>query len=342
MQFSSITLLLLSIYSSSALASTDTKPIPKPCTIYSPTTGSFFDLRPLQLKTEGTNYQAASNESYHAKGYDYPSNFTINFCGPVVESLNDVEGISSSKIANVSAFYRDSRDDVYSIGQQNDQLMFRGKKLLLNYTQGSPCPDLDEDGLPLDPDLVPRKAHNRRKSTLFSFICDTSPLLSGRPAISFLGSPDHCTYIFEVRSRYSCGGTTQSEEKGTLGPGGVFAVILGIALLVYLIGGVVYQRNVMHQRGWRQLPNYAVWAGLFSFISVSAPSLFLPCILSYMVYLLYLPLFCAMRHSLPNLVFNSRTPCPSPLVESAVSRMAEIHGTRHQFTNPTYLDLTSA
>jgi cation-dependent mannose-6-phosphate receptor len=72
-----------------------------------------------------------------------------------------------------------------------------------------------------------------------------------------------------VRSRHACGGTTASEEKGTLGPGGVFAVILGIALLVYLIGGVVYQRNVMHQRGWRQLPNYVLWAGLFSFVSVS-------------------------------------------------------------------------
>lgn len=297
MYLSSIALLLLSLYSSPSLASTDVKPVTKPCTIYSPATGSFFDLRPLQLTTEGTKYQVASNESHHAKGYDYPSNFTINFCGPVVESLDDVEGIPTSQIANVSAYYKDTRGDVYSIGQENDQLMFRGKKLLLNYTQGSPCPDLDRDGLPLDPDLVPRKTHNRRKSTLFSFMCDTSPSLAGRPAISFLGSPDHCTYIFEVRSRYSCGGTTQSEEKGTLGPGGVFAVILAIALLVYLIGGLVYQRSVMHQRGWRQLPNYAVWAGLFSFISVRTP-LFLSWLILCRDHLFR---FSAVCHSLPNL-----------------------------------------
>jgi hypothetical protein len=42
-----------------------------------------------------------------------------------------------------------------------------------------------------------------------------------------------------------------------------------IACLVYLIGGCVYQRTVMHARGWRQLPNYSMWAGIGSFISVS-------------------------------------------------------------------------
>ncbi|KAH0830898.1 putative mannose 6-phosphate receptor-like protein [Fonsecaea pedrosoi] len=250
----------------SSLAATDAKPPPKPCTIHSASTGSFFDLHPLQLTLEGTKYQVASNESYHSKGYDYPANFTMNFCGPVVEQLEDVEGIPTSKLKNISAFYRDAHGDIYSIGQQNDQLLFRGKKLILNYTMGSPCPDLDEDGTPIE-GLVADKVNNRRKSTLLSFICDTSPLLSTRPAVSFLGSPDHCTYVFEVRSRWACGGTTQSGEKGTLGPGAVFGLIAGIALLVYLIGGIVYQRNVLHQRGWRQLPNYAMWAGIFGFFS---------------------------------------------------------------------------
>ncbi|EXJ95920.1 cation-dependent mannose-6-phosphate receptor [Capronia coronata CBS 617.96] len=262
-----VVLFLLLSYLPLSIASSEVKPPPKPCTIHSPSTGSFFDLRPLHLTAEGTKYQVASNESYHVKGYDYPSNFTMNFCGPVVEELDDVEGIPMTKVANVSAFYKDQRGDIYSIGQQNDQPLFRGKKLLMNYTMGSPCPDVDENGVPIDRDAMASTDKRRRKSTMLSFICDTSPLLSTRPAISFLGTPDHCTYIFEVRSRYACGGTTSAGEKGTLGPGGVFAVILGIALLVYLIGGVVYQRNVMHQRGWKQLPNYAVWAGLFSFIS---------------------------------------------------------------------------
>ena len=268
----SLVLLVLSSLPSKPAAA-DTPP-PKPCTIHSVSTGSFFDLRPLRLTLEGTKYLSASNESYHAKGYDYPANFTINLCAPVVESLEDVEGIPTSRQKNVSAYYKDHRGDIYSIGQQNDELLFRGKRLILNYTQGSPCPDLDEDGVPIDEDLVDRQVNRRRKSTLLTFACDTSPLLSTRPAINFLGSLDHCTYMFEVRSRNACGGTTASEERGTLGPGAVFGLIATIALLVYLIGGIVYQRNVLHQRGWRQLPNYAMWAGIYSFFSVSTPYFF--------------------------------------------------------------------
>ena len=37
--------------------------------------------------------------------------------------------------------------------------------------------------------------------------------------------------------------------------------------LVYLIGGIMYQRIVQHQRGWRQLPNYSLWSSIFSFVS---------------------------------------------------------------------------
>ncbi|KIV80345.1 hypothetical protein PV11_07851 [Exophiala sideris] len=275
---SALTLFFLSSIPSCLSAAPETsKPLLKPCTIHSTTTGSFFDLRPLQLTLDGSKYQSAVNESFHARGYDYPANFSINFCDSVVETLDDVAGIPANRVANISAFYKNQKGELYSIGQQNDQPIFRGKKLVLNYTNGSPCPELDEDGVPIDSDFAARKIPLRRKSTLMSFICDTSPLLSTKPAISFLGSPDHCTYVFEVRSRYACGGTTQSEEKGTLGPGGVFGVILGIALLVYLIGGVVYQRNVMHQRGWKQVPNYAVWAGLCSFISDMFIILFSSC-----------------------------------------------------------------
>lgn len=46
-------------------------------------------------------------------------------------------------------------------------------------------------------------------------------------------------------------------------------MIVMIAVLVYLVGGCVYQRTVMHQRGWRQLPNYAMWAGIYRFVAVS-------------------------------------------------------------------------
>lgn len=138
----SFPLLLLSALPISSAAS-DPKAAPASCTIHSPSTGAFIDLRPLQL-------HCGANESYHVKGYDYPSNFTVNFCGPVVEELEDVQGVSKNRWANVSAFYTDGRGDTYSLGQENQELLFRGKRLLMNYTMGSPCPDLDEDGTPIE------------------------------------------------------------------------------------------------------------------------------------------------------------------------------------------------
>lgn len=49
-----------------------------------------------------------------------------------------------------------------------------------------------------------------------------------------------------------------------------------IAVAVYLIGGCAYQRTVMHQRGWRQCPNFSLWAGVFDFVKVSILAL-IPC-----------------------------------------------------------------
>lgn len=288
---SSFSLLSLFYLSSSTYAA-ETKPINAPCTIHSPSTGSFYDLRPLQAfgPDHASKSSLARNESWHARGYDYPANFSINICGPVVENLTDVDGVSKTRAANISAFYVDPKSgDPISIGQENDALVFRGKKLLLNYTNGSPCPDLDEDGTPIlstrailddddDDDDEPKKPKKkpsskplttRHKSTLLSFLCDTSPSSTLHPTISFLGSPDHCVYIFEVKSRWACSGATPSTDPGSLGPGGVFGVILAIAMLVYLIGGCVYNRTVMHQRGWRQMPNYAVWTGIAGFVGVS-------------------------------------------------------------------------
>ena len=62
----------------------------------------------------------------------------------------------------------------------------------------------------------------------------------------------------------ACGGVIAAQQS--LGPGGVFALIALIAAAVYLLGGIAYQRTVMHQRGWRQLPNYTLWAGIFGFL----------------------------------------------------------------------------
>ncbi|ERF72640.1 hypothetical protein EPUS_05694 [Endocarpon pusillum Z07020] len=293
---SSFPLSLLALLLPSTLAA-DSKPPPKPCTIHSPSTGSYYDLRPLDLSLAQQSTPSKSKDlrtdSWHAKGYDYPANFSLNICGPVIESLADVDGIPASRWKNVSAFYR-LASTTHSIGQMNSELVFRGRSLVLNYTGGSPCPELDDDGNParaedsnlrarkiIDDDDDGRSKHpksssgsssssNRRKSSLISLHCDRSPALSTHPSLSFLGTTDHCVYAFEARSRYFCGGaTSSSDEPGSMGPGGIFGVIIVIALLAYLVGGCAYQRIVMRQRGWKQCPNYGVWSGIVEFVKVS-------------------------------------------------------------------------
>lgn len=89
-----------------------------PCTIRSPTSGAFFDLNPLHLVLPADPKKAskdARNESWSARGYDYGANFTLNFCGPVIENLTHVVGVDEARWQNVSAFY-EFDGKTYSIG----------------------------------------------------------------------------------------------------------------------------------------------------------------------------------------------------------------------------------
>ena len=159
--------------------------------------------------------------------------------------------------------------------QQNDDPIFRGRKIVLNYTNGSPCPsspsgkgralddDIDSPHKPLTSDLPV----TRRKNTIISLLCASDPSAPAM-AISFVASPDSCTYFFEARSPHACAGIVVDKQEQQIGPAGVFGTIALIAVLVYLVGGCFYQRTVLHQRGGRQLPNFALWAGIASFFKV--------------------------------------------------------------------------
>ncbi|CAK1355109.1 putative mannose 6-phosphate receptor-like protein [Cercospora beticola] len=266
-----------------AASSADSKKGDKPCTITSPTTGSFFDLTSLQIPDPATSKAKHPKEhSWNATGYDVGYNFTINFCGPVVETVEDVEGVDKELWRNVSAFYRHD-DKVYSIGQQNSDLVMRGRKLVLNYTDGSPCEQsqdkrarserlresADEDDKKDDKkdddekEKEPaKKPKGRTKSTVISMLCDRDPLAPPLQ-LSFVGTLDECTYFFEGRSAAAC--ATANTSKATLNPAGVFGVIVMIAIMVYFVGGCVYNRAVLQQRGWQQVPNYSLWLGILRF-----------------------------------------------------------------------------
>ena len=90
-----------------AAAASDKKPM-KPCTAVSPTTDRFFDLNPLHRTAPEEGGKKKKEEdagSWRARGHDYGANFTINFCGPVVEELNNVQDLDKDLWKNVSAFY---------------------------------------------------------------------------------------------------------------------------------------------------------------------------------------------------------------------------------------------
>lgn len=292
-----------------------------PCTIRSPTSGAFFDLQPLQiLPPTESKLKHPRTQSWNTTGWDYGYNFTLNFCSPVIEDVEDVVGVEKGLWANVSAFYRtgkgakEGKGEVVSLGLANEWPVIRGRKLVLNYTDGSPCgadakrargladmaereivdDDDDDDNKKKEKDgkkhsdsddddeeddkkpSRPSKPSSsvRRKSTIISMLCDRDPLAPPL-SLSFVGTdPDECAYFFEARSPSACGGIETAKQ--TLSPSGVFGVIMLIAVVVYVVGGCVYSRMVLNQRGWRQLPNYALWAGIGGFLRVRSSFIFSP------------------------------------------------------------------
>lgn len=182
-------------------------------------------------------------------------------------------------------------------------LKSRGRKLVLQYKNGSPCggsSKIKRDSSPSsihssaayksysdDDDLTTKadedqkkpsedkdkdkdkdKVPTRRKSATISFLCDQDQVSGPAPASWVDVDPDECNYMFEVRSRHACA-QAEPHKPGSVGPGSIFFIIFFIAVLVYFGGGVFYQRTVAHARGWRQLPNYSLWTGIGGFIKVS-------------------------------------------------------------------------
>ncbi|KAI9740694.1 MAG: Cation-independent mannose-6-phosphate receptor CI-MPR [Claussenomyces sp. TS43310] len=270
MHLPSTTAVLIATWAALAGAAADDKKAALPCTAHSTKSGSFFDLTSLSLSPPEDGKDAEKGdktESWRSSGYDYGSNFTMNFCAPVLETLDGVEGVQEAMWRNVSAYY-EKQGKIYSIGQESSNLTFRGRKLVLQYTNGSPCGKSDDKRSIDFGGRVPSESSrgaspSGRKSTIISFHCEKDPLAT-LPVTSFVGTdPDECAYFFEVRSQAACGGAEPVEQG--IGPGGVFGIIVLITVLVYFIGGIMYQRSVAHARGWRQLPNYSMWAGIGGF-----------------------------------------------------------------------------
>lgn len=90
------------------------------CTVNSPFSESFFDLRPLRRVPQ----HEPAHHDWIVKGQDYGANFTINICGPVLsEAASKVDGLGEDGVGrNVSALY-EKDGEVFSIGYVDGYVM---------------------------------------------------------------------------------------------------------------------------------------------------------------------------------------------------------------------------
>lgn len=92
---------------------------------FHPTAGDPYRHNSGKLSTAEEERDEKEKEpprSWHARGYDYPANFTMNFCGPVVEEEPEapegertIVGRPGPRWENVSAFYV-MDDRTFSLG----------------------------------------------------------------------------------------------------------------------------------------------------------------------------------------------------------------------------------
>jgi cation-dependent mannose-6-phosphate receptor len=111
---------LLPLVSAESKTSSTSEPVPA-CTASggSAAIGGFFDLRPdiaVPPDDEGNSRKRVVTSDYHANGYDYNYNFTLNICAPVVKPVKDVVGVEKALWQNVSAYYTSEDGDTFSIG----------------------------------------------------------------------------------------------------------------------------------------------------------------------------------------------------------------------------------
>lgn len=133
---------LLAAYYIPVTAASDSESL-APCVARSPTTGLYYDLSAISLtppeSKDGEKTHKGGPESWHARGHDYPSNFTINICAPVVEELKDVVGVEKARWKNVSAYY-ELDGEVYSVGCVSCYKYMEGERRLMMTDNKHPTP----------------------------------------------------------------------------------------------------------------------------------------------------------------------------------------------------------
>jgi len=191
-----------------------------PCTTYD-TDGTFYDLSPLAAKKDYSFKSFSGREFY------------INVCESVRTEtwrLDDPD--------RIGGFLREERGD-FSIGQVNTTVEIRDGHPLLILTGGSTC----FGGVDI------------KASTAIRFICDRSVFSAGEPKlIAELPPQDEnaCAFFVEWRTHVACPASKPGSVWGV-----ITVVIMSIigGFLVYLILRVAYNRFVLKEQGFGQIPS---------------------------------------------------------------------------------------
>ncbi|KAG9309117.1 mannose-6-phosphate receptor binding domain-containing protein [Chiua virens] len=198
----------------------------KPCTVHD-SDNNYYDLSPLKASKD-YEFQTDGGHTVY-----------LNICGRVrTEPWNT--GLDVSQVDVAGLVRRDHGD--FAIGLVNTTLEVKGGGLLLRQSQGSSCPGMDDE----------------RGSSTILFICDTSVYSAGKPVLLAQWPSEEeraCHYEFEWRTHYAC----PIGERGLLG-GLIVSLIISamILLMAFIVISTVYNRFVLRQRGFDQLPKFTI------------------------------------------------------------------------------------
>lgn len=196
-----------------------------PCTVFNPINHGFIDLR--SLSSQGNEGRALP---WTSKGYETGYNYTLGICSSPFkqnhDKLNELKDDLNS--LEVGGYYIDPKTNQYvSIGQYNENPVFKGRKLTLTYENGSYCDNLVDS----------TTGQKLKKSTILTFTCDRE--MSAKAHILYIGSVNNCNYVFEVRSHHACPTAAKADNLAAVW---IFLLILVAALAVYFSGGLLYKQ----------------------------------------------------------------------------------------------------
>ncbi|KAJ4479927.1 mannose-6-phosphate receptor binding domain-containing protein [Lentinula aciculospora] len=223
-------LALLYLYTPVNSATTTTE---KGCTAHSDD-GNYYDLSPLRASKD---YEFKTEQGHK---------IVMNVCKAVSYESWGSDIPNTSKVGGIIEKQRGS----FSIGEMNTTVVLSsGTNPKIVMENGSRCKS--ENG----------QSRDDRAGTIIEFICDTSVYGSGTPRLTAQWPPHNdelaCVFFIEWRTHYAC---PTGESGGPWGFFAVFAILVTLIVMLYLVFGTLYNRYVLQLRGFDQIPQFSIEA----------------------------------------------------------------------------------